>query len=65
MTYVGIDGVVRHDQYPIHGDTWQHLGYEPIEPLRPECHPTIAGPRGPIVIPRLGRDAQRIEQRGA
>ena len=32
MTYVGIDGVVRHDRYPIHGDNWQHLGYEPIEP---------------------------------
>ena len=37
MTYVGIDGVVRHDQYPIHGDNWQHLGYEPIEPLPPSA----------------------------
>ena len=63
MTYVAVDGVTRNDQYPIHGDNWEHLGYEPVDPLSPGFHPTISQPEGPVEVKRLNSNVLRGSDR--
>ena len=52
MTYRAADGVLRNDQYPIHGSNWEHLGWEPVAPLPPGVTSSIDSPNGPVLIVR-------------
>lgn len=50
ITYVGDAGMLRNDQYPIHGDNWPHLGYQPVQPLSTGVEPKISRAAGPVVL---------------
>lgn len=66
MTYARGDGVVRNDQYPIHGDNWHILGYEPEQPLASGVEPTISRQGGPVMLATNPRIPHRpsVEQPG-